>query len=517
MRSVVLSTVSEYGFNYIVKKFYVSNRGSTTYRDTAQEIKEIIDIIKPDNTITVDKIEALSIPYNVELIKNIYCTLTVNGAYVNSIQFNDYENYTLCIDCLEGKLYIKNTNLIYDLTLNESRESRILGLHTYYIDMLGLDTTIETMSAIYDFLISFYSPTVYNVLKRNSDDTYSYSSEFAISNYNNTSIAEYTCMCNPDNTYTNNVVAYIDKADTDTSLISLTSTIPSSISIGDTIIINNATTSETTYTYSADGEYVVSNLLNETNQIQVQGVLNGSYTYNYPKLSLVQDMLQIKSISRDNSTIELQTSVPNTLVVGDIITVTGTTITADTQTVSCDGEYVIGYIEGSIIGVQQQPLTNFTATSSSAAYVYKKYYLNTISLISNNTLTYTTEIPLLLQQGNKVELIKNNNTTIYTVQTATLSSCTIQETIEDFTPIFPTLSIQVPSTEIDIEVSSTKLESEFPVGTFRVDNFIQCQQYINTCPTLKVPTEDIYNNINKSLPKIIKISDTIEAELKGTL
>ena len=49
------------------------------------------------------------------------------------------QNIPICIDCEKSKLYIMNTEIIFDLTLTEGRRNRLDIMQLYYRDTLGLD------------------------------------------------------------------------------------------------------------------------------------------------------------------------------------------------------------------------------------------------------------------------------------------------------------------------------------------------------------------------------------------
>ena len=259
-REIVIDTDTVVGYSYPLKEYYVYNKGTTTYRAEATRIKTILDIVAPGNTVTIARIEKLQ--EDIETLHALSYTIADTGAYVATMQFNDYKKYALAIDCSKSNLYIINTDTLFDLKLNEAKINRLRILRAFYLDTLGLDITNEEMELVYDFMVSFYSPTVYNVIKDTDVIPVSYSNMFALSNWNSKAKAVYNCTCNPNNTtidtLANNVLS------TSSNTITLTSSVSPLISNGSTVVIEGATLEEATYTYSADGTYVVSSISNNT-------------------------------------------------------------------------------------------------------------------------------------------------------------------------------------------------------------------------------------------------------------
>ena len=148
------------GYNYLNSKFYVTNKDTTTYRVLAEEIQEVLHSLGI-TTITLEELQYLK--DNIETLSKIYYTWEKTGSYIHSIQFNDFADYQLVLDCNISKLYIQNSTTIVDLLANESvKEVRIPILCTYCKDTLGLEVTKEVMLAIYRLLESYYKPTCYN-------------------------------------------------------------------------------------------------------------------------------------------------------------------------------------------------------------------------------------------------------------------------------------------------------------------------------------------------------------------
>ena len=118
------------GFNYIKQKFYVTNKEYTTYRTSIAEIQEVLHALEITD-ITDEELQNLK-DYTEDLYKVTY-TLQDTGAYIHTLQFNDFADYPLTLDCEKKKLYIMNSTIIYDLTLNESpRNVRIPRILSFY-------------------------------------------------------------------------------------------------------------------------------------------------------------------------------------------------------------------------------------------------------------------------------------------------------------------------------------------------------------------------------------------------
>ena len=60
MREIVIDTDTTVGYDFELKKFYVTNKGTTTNRDTNTEIKAVLDIVAPDNTVSLNDLKTLA-------------------------------------------------------------------------------------------------------------------------------------------------------------------------------------------------------------------------------------------------------------------------------------------------------------------------------------------------------------------------------------------------------------------------------------------------------------------------
>lgn len=520
-REIKIDTDTKVGFNYILQKFYIVNKETDTYRTTEEATKTVLDIVAPNNIVTLERLTGLR--NNLEELSTLSYTLSDSGAYVSSIQINDYSLYPLVIDCSKKVLRIEGTNLLFDLTLNESRDSRVTTLQSFYRNFFGLTLTRAQLLDIYNFLISFYIPCVYNIIAEKSEPL-TYSNTFALSNWDETSKAAYMCIANPNNVYTNTDIGHIISINTATNTLTGYISDSANLKEGDTFIVSGTTTEEETYTFSADGTYTIKKI--DTSTVPATIVANenffATYDIGFPKCYKQLAKVNIQAINRESSTITLTTNVPNTIQAGDIITVEGTQQEVEGVTVTCNGTYTVGAISGSTITVQETLPTSYTYSSGTHPFIIKGQYIADIAVIqqesgsnkihfileTSNTLTES------LEASNIIYTFYDNKFTSYTITDktsdtefrCTVNSYTGESPIISYSPVFPTLQKEVPATDILITVTSTKDEDNFPTGEFIVDNFQQCKSYIETYPNLVSPTTQIYNNINKEVPTEMQIS-----------
>lgn len=523
LRYIIIDEDTTVGYNYINGSFYVTNKGYTTYRKTVTDIIKVLNSIGVDTTteeINPTTIKALK--DNTESLHTVSYTLQDNGAYIHTIQFNDFDKYPLTIDCEKAKLYIMNSTIIYDLTLNESPQNiRIPRIRAFYKDTLGLTLTDTELSYYYSLLVSYYYPKCYNQISINENNNkLYYNNKFLLSNYSNTSKAVYNCTYNPNNNGANTPVGYITSTDSMTNAIVTTEPIED-LQEGDTIIVKGATTLMDENTYSADGAYTIQAM--EGTTIVTEETLPLSYSFPYKECYVVSSAYSIQSMSMANSTITLQEQ-PSNLLTGDIILVSGATVSTPYETISCNGTYTIQSISGNSITVEEEIPTDFNGTG---ATLIKEIFISNVSSISSNTLTLTDTTELNLTGANiYIHTIENEETTMtpYTVQSYTPATITVSTLIPDYTPNYPELLIPRPTGEVEtlIEVTSVKEEYQdiFPTGEFMTDSFEQCVNYIGLLEGLTQPTEEIKENTYKPLPKEIQsptnIKDYTKAQ-EGTL
>lgn len=467
------------GYNYIKDKFYVSNKGSVTYRDTIEDIQVVLHALDKNN---VPDTLIQSFKDTMEEITDIYYTLSDTGSYINTLQFNDFEDYPLVIDCDKSKLYIKNSTVIYDLRTNESPKIvRVPRLCSFYKDVLGLHISQADMLKLYNLLVSYYSPTCYIQLQAREDkeDPLYYGDTLILSNYSETANAVYNWKYNPLNKTTPIDIANIIEINADTSSIVLDKPLSPelveeyNINEGSIILIQgvNVQIGETVYT--CDGSYSVSDI--NAGIITVSSTLPINYKFSYYTCSLVSDTYTISSISRDTNSIEV-TEAPNNILIGNTICIIGTTITTEYETISCDGIYTVNNIQDNTIYVNEVIPTNFEGE----AYLYKEVNTYNIDKIENKIISFT-EIPQVTLNQHKVIVYNNSINEVYTVSGQTNNTITVTENIEDYTPEYPQLQYPIPSDEVKVTITYIKeqYEDKLPLGSFILDTPEQAREYIS--------------------------------------
>ena len=510
-RYIDIDADTRVGFNYIKQQFYATNKEYTTYRNTVADIQEVLHALNITD-VTDAEIQALK-DYTEDLYK-VSFTFQDTGAYIHTLQFNNFKEYPLTIDCEKGKLYIMNSTIIYDLTLNESpRNVRIPRILAFYKNTLGLLISTQDMRYFYSLLLSYYHPTCYNQISYNEETgKYFYNNKFLLSNYNNTSNATYLCTYNPNNNATFTDVGYVIATNTTDNTITLSENISEETLKGyNKIIIEGTSTEVQGSTYSADGEYTVHAI--GSNFLQLEETIPYSYSFPYKECYVLSAQYTVSEMNRSNRQITL-TENPENVLIGDVILISGAEVTSPYETISCNGTYTIENIQGNIITVQEQIPTDFTGS----ALLIKETFISNISRIYNKKLTLTGSTTLDLEGATiLVHTMEDGITTIenYAVASYTASSITVSEAINpyNFTSTCAKLFIPVPvptqDAEVLIDVTSVSenAESIFPMGEFMVDSFEQCQNYIGTLSGLVEPTETIKNNLYKEIPDSMELKE----------
>ena len=194
-------------YSYIEKLYYIYNKDTTTTRETAELTKQVLNIVVQDNKVSIEELQALK--DNKETLYSLTGYYSNKGEYIAHITFNDYKDYDLIIDCGKEKLYISNTDIVFDLTLNESVEYRVDKIQNFYDDYIGLYIPVSDWVSIYNFIVSYYdTPHIYNSIVR-EEDKLVYSNIFALTNYKVNAKAVYTCEFNPLQEYSNSKVGDI--------------------------------------------------------------------------------------------------------------------------------------------------------------------------------------------------------------------------------------------------------------------------------------------------------------------
>lgn len=505
-RYIDIDADTRVGYNYIKQQFYVTNKEYTTYRDTLPLIREVLTALSiPQDNPTDEEIQALK-DY-IETLHTVSFTWQDTGSYIHTLQFNDFDQYPLTIDCEKNKLYIMNSTVIYDLTLNESpRNVRIPRILSFYKNTLGLSISVEDMRYFYSLLLSYYYPTCYNQIALDTDtNKYFYNNKFLLSNYSNTSNAVYQCTYNPNNTAQNTRVAYIVGADaTANTLIAYPAITEDTLQGYNKVILEGANTVVNETEYTTDGTYTIESI--EDNAIKVKETIPYSYSFPYKECYVLSARATITSMKAQTGEITL-TNLPENVLVGDVILVSDATVTTEYETISCNGTYTIESIHDNTITVLEPIATDFTGTAT----LIKEVFISNIATIRAKKLTLTTATDLNLENATiTVHTTTDTDTIIesYMVTAYTSTSITVAEDISaySYTKTCPQLYIPVPTPDedaealVDITSVSENAETIMPVGEFMVDSFEQCQSYLGILAGLKLPTEKTKDNMYKELP-----------------
>ena len=530
------------GYDFIKKRYYIGNKGTETYRSTSVKAKQVLDVVAPFNEISIETIQGLE--SNTEVLTDLYYTLSDEGDCVKTIQLNDYVEHPIVLDLPRRKMYIMNSELVFDLTLNEGRAYRSGYIASYFKEYIGFgeeeqiqegvniitnDIFEKKIEGIYDFLMQYYEPTVYNKVSlesiqsaKNGDGALKYSNVFGLTNYNGKGVAEYICTLNPNSDYTPVNINGIPVMQANSGLVALANPIGDSVKAGDEVLISGSQVEDMGVTYSNDGRYTVASVdLNpDMNSITLTTPLKIDYVYPYYELYLANGFTGIASVSHTNSTITLRDVCPSIIEEGIKVWIFGTTQTIDHETISVDGEYLVTNISSDrlTLTVAERPKYDFTYTSGEV-FIYKESFLSGIESVVNNVAHLMDTItPLTAGTSVKVKqgdtLINWNNILVDSTSTSvTLNS----DTYINWLPSLPALQKDHDVDVIEINVTETSDTSDFPVGVFNVDNFVECVDYISTMPYIKVPTEVNKNSIGQPLPatKHITYETYLDMDMKS--
>ena len=502
------------GYDYPKKSYYVTNKDTTTYREDFQNFLEVLHALYIDITEELKEklLECKNRDETIGEANSLYHTWESTGLYIQSIQFNEWSDYKLCIDCNKGILYISNSNTIFDLKANESLEIVIAPLlRSYYKDTLGLSITQEQMLSICKFLIYFYKPTCVNLMTATEETTLNpkelyYTNTFKLTNFNNTSKAEYTCINNPYNQYTYTSIGDIKAIDSNTSSIILTEPLSeetiqlynlkenSQITItGSNIVIENEE-------YTDDNTYTISSIHGDT--ISVKEVIPTYYSFPYIECRVIGYSYNIESIDHETNSITLaENPVSESVLVGDTIHISGANINRGYTILEIDGTYTVKAIEDNIITVEETIPTTYSYTDSAEIpFIYKESYIGKIKDIEEErNLILLNEIPFNLK--NYYILLYNNSIRLnkYLVVDTELNpvtelyrTLTIEEDaeIEDY-PKYPSVNYPLNVEDILVNVTNTEDINKdiLPKGEFITDNYDEADRYIKLLNGLVSPKD----------------------------
>ena len=490
MREIVIDTDTTVGYDFELKKFYVTNKGTTTNRDTNTEIKAVLDIVAPNNTVSLNDLKTLA--NTIEALTALYYTWEDTGAYIKTVQFNNYEKYPLTLEAEKSKLYIMNTHIIYDLTLNESMLQRLYGIQAFYKDTLGLGLNIRDLEVIYRLFISFYNPFCYNTIEKVQDEEnpnvhyLMYNNTLQLSNYRGTSPLTYTTTLNPTDEYTYTPIADITAIED--NIITLTTTVPSQVQPKSRINVYNTTTVVSPATYSSDGTYVVKEV--HENTITTTENLPSEYNYNPPVVELVAYKNPITNINRTERTITLTNSASNFLI-GDIISIKDAVVTTEYETISLDGDYTVSDIVGNTLYVSETPATDYTG---STGYAYKGIKACTVHSIAGQVITIEeSSVPSMITVNSPIvvhQTIGDEDKKEYAVVTRiSQNKITFSGNITSMTASTGILRKPNPLPLVLVEVSDSA-SNALPNGEFIVDNPQQAISYLGLQENLVLPSND---------------------------
>ena len=530
-RKKEITTNTTVGYNYIKSQYYVTNKGYTTYRTTAEEIRKVLNSLNiPDTEEGITDAELQALKEDIEKVNVVYYTWNESGSYIHTLQFNDWENYPLTIDCEKGKLYIMNTDIVYDLEIDESpRKVRIPYLCSYYKNKVGLSISIDDMEIYYNTLVQYYHPHVYVefTLETTDEDKHipKYSNKFVLSNYDSTSPAVYSGTYNYFNKPFLTDVGEISSIDSTTKTIYSLDTLPLEdnpiqtevegeirnvfLQAGDKITLTGTTQSLDNFTTTADGTYTISSLTN--NSIEVEESTITSYQYPFYSCNLVVATAYIHTIESETNTIEFFDNVPSNINIGDTIYISGTTQTVGYSTLSCDGAYTVQTKypkengqknKKAIVVVEQLPYDYETEHQDNSVKVHKETYLGDIKTISTNTISLTKPMTFnkVITANSQITIRKPDQTynTYLVNENVPVGSSEIKTTSNptETLPTYPVISKILPETETLIDTTTSSLDN-FPVGEFLLNSFEQACEYIETSTEnqIEIPTEDILNSI----------------------
>lgn len=550
-RHIVIDNDTKVGYNYLKKQFYVENKETITYRNTANDTLNVLkainateytpDLEQPPIEITLEVIQALK--DTEETLDTIYYTWQDTGAYISSVEFNEFDKYPLILDLEKQILYIQSSTVLINLTSNESPKVQIVPkLCSFYHDILGLYISEADMLDVYNTLINYYSPTCYNQIAPRTDEEKEtnptlcyYNNNIVLSDYQSISRAKYSCTLNPRNITTNKGIGNIVSLNTTNNIITLADpislsviidegtdyTITENIGVGSTVYITDLTETIDGIQYSANGIYTISNISDDFKEIEVAEALPISYEVYYPECKAQMAKYTIKSMTRDTNTIELNEN-PTNLLVGDTIEVQGAIVPEGLeQAISLNGSYTINAIKENIeetittynIIVEEDIKTDF---NGEGATLTKELPISTIYKIENNAIYLTEKTDINLE--NKVIIVYNKDIRVektVTNQDPDGTTLTVNS-IDTFNPDYHELKHPTSSSEMKIDVTyvAERFEDIFPIGEFIVDNFEQARAYLLLLQSLQVIEDNNADNIYKQVPTTMTIGN-YTAKFKG--
>lgn len=562
-------------YSYKEKKYYIENKGYITERINAEDVfntiqaitsnitedtitsnithiySPLLNIDEDTNTLPLSYIEALSTTYEHLTEDNmipLYFTWSDNGSYIASIQISTYYEDSIILNAEKGKLYIYNTDIIFDLTLNESDNIRIGYIRDYFYNTVGVDLPYIFFGCIYNTLLSYYNPfkynnigkTItspsyyhgipstkpypYNIIDTNTIDTEDtssimYSNIYSLPDFTTNNPIAYTCAENPNNTVIDKThLNYI--ASLEGNIITLTNTVNSAIQVGSVLQLSDTTTVIDGSTYTSDGTYTITGIDTDNNTLTIDTNFPYNYTYNPPILAIRGYQQNIASLNRGTREITLTNTVYNAYQIGDIIQIHGSYITGDYgEVISADGSYTISSVGVNATGENAPNVIiveeDIPISTGSIGFIYKDIKAGNIKEVN------TTECKVLLQESSIYNLNSyenyaiiyvdedlrvciqrdtdenktSTNSTLYYIQTAELT--------KDITYTYGSINQPVYSQETQVNIENSINTIIMPTGLFMVDNRVEVENYIkllseaNTEIVKAIPNTEIYSYLYK--------------------
>ena len=517
MREIKLDSDTRIYYIYEDKTYYIENKETTTPRTTAEEALKVLKVIAGEtpvdingNAITEDRLIELATVY--ETLTSLSYNWDDTCAYIKTIQLNSFDKHPITIDCEKSKIYIMNTEYVFDLTLTEGFRTRIEIMQLYFKDTLGLALDIQELSDIYELLTTRYNSTPYNVITTPTEQEpdLKYSNIVKLSNFRNNSPAVYTITFNPYNNYTPQKVANILQIQNNAILLSTTA--PSELYKGQKINISNTSTTVDTTTYTADGEYIIKDI--DGDLIYTTENLSSPYIYQPPTLFATAYKTPVLAVDRDEQSITLSDiSDASYFEVGDSVVIQGTIIPTDYENLTVDGTYTIQGIEDNIIYVTEAPATNYQIPDGATTYpyIYKPIQAGIVNTITNTNIILEAVPPSFIQVNSEIMVSYPNSTGTPTMDYTTVSgiddkTLTISSSITNFAPNFGELNKLVPYPETLITIEDTTNSNLLPNGSFMVDNFSQVNPYLQLLPNLTLTNQENYDSLNTAVPQTYSVS-----------
>ena len=515
MREIIIDTDTKVVYDYEKKIYIIYNKDTATTRTEAKEVMRVLAVLfgtapiedEDHNPIAKDRLEAFAT--ETLYLKDLSYTWEDTGAYIKTVQFNDYSKYPLTLDAEKKKLYIMNTPVIFDLILNVNMRERLEQIQAFYKDTLGLYLELTDLREVYCTLTNYmhnpdthtytYTPTCYNVIQQPTEEQEStyplvYSNILKLHDYLDKSPAHYSCTLNPTDKYTPQEIAKIIRIEG--NVITLSTTVPSIIHIGSKIQLTNTVTTVDMSTYSSDGTYEVKDI--QDNLIYTTENLPADFLVLLPTLNIVAYPSTVQSMNREAQSITLTNSATN-FVVGDTVIVEHADVVTEYDTLHNDGFYTIIRIEGNTLYTQEAITTDY---SGGTATLYKPIPVAEIEEINtggNIVVAPTQYYSKLTVNANVVNIPPDQD--VYKIQHATVTGIYTGGNIQLDTAWnnnvqqAGVLNERIPYPNTLVTVSDSDAELVLPNGSFMLDDTEQAVAYLGLLEGLQLPDTENENHL----------------------